>query len=314
VRKVFGRSCPVADIQRRHLQRGGSFDVSIVTITLETGVAFNVVLKDLGACRADKGCTEQSRHREMRVYQDLLGDGDLGTAKYYDAVCDQRRQRLWLLLEHVQGRRIQRGEITPWEAAACWLARLHGHFAQRADRLRACPFLVRHDADFFRTNAERAQRVVSSLAEPSIARRVARILKHYDRAVAVMVGQPVTLVHGSFGANDILLVDAAAGQEQRICPVDWEHAAVGSPLFDLSYFTYRFNPSVVSQILFTYRHEALRRNAPLFPLRETEHALSCLQLHRCFTRLRKCARRKTKAEVEELVARAERIAARALVT
>src|SRR5262249_42417988 len=136
-----------------------------------------------------------------------------------------------------------------WVAAAGWLGRLQGHFAGQADRLRGCDFLARHDADFFRTRAEQALRDVSQVSRPLVG-RLAGVLSRYDRLVDVLAAPPRTLVHGNYRPSNILV--APGPGTGRVCPVDWEQAGWGSPLYDLAYLTDGFEPPELDRLLEAY--------------------------------------------------------------
>src|SRR5205823_11542211 len=100
---------------------------------------------------------------------------------------------------------------------------------------RGCDFLARHDADFFWSKARAALDAVSAVSPP-LADRLGGALGRYGRCVEVMAGEPPTLVHGTYKPRHIL-VDPHA-RPPRLCPVDWELAAVGSALYDLAFLAY----------------------------------------------------------------------------
>jgi hypothetical protein len=47
--------------------------------------------------------------------------------------------------------------------------------------------------------------------------------------------QPLTVIHGEFYASNVLIDDGIDGI--RVCPVDWERAAIGPALIDLAALT-----------------------------------------------------------------------------
>src|SRR5205823_8369709 len=117
---------------------------------------------------------------------------------------DESGGRCWLLLEFVDGMRLHGlGGVDYWIAAAGWLGRMQRYFAQHP-RLHACERLLRHDAPFFWSQAERALRAVSHISPP-VADRLAHILNRYDKLVDTMVSQPPTLVHGSYTSRNIVV-------------------------------------------------------------------------------------------------------------
>jgi thiamine kinase-like enzyme len=63
-----------------------------------------------------------------------------------------------------------------------------------------------------------------------------RLSRNYDRVVQHLTALPTTFIHGEFYASNVL-VQEIAGEELRVCPVDWEMAAVGPGLIDLAALT-----------------------------------------------------------------------------
>src|ERR671933_3037496 len=186
VRDRCGGRSAIVGIHRQRHERSSSYACDVVTVELATGDELQIFLKNLGmSYRSDAGL-QQRRERELRVYRDLLTEADLGAATYYDSVWDESGGPCWLLLEFVDGMRLHGlGGVDYWIAAAGWLGRMQRHFAQQTSRLRAYDGLLRHDARFFWSTAERAVRAVSHISPPS-ADRLAHVLTSYDRFVDVM--------------------------------------------------------------------------------------------------------------------------------
>jgi aminoglycoside phosphotransferase (APT) family kinase protein len=61
------------------------------------------------------------------------------------------------------------------------------------------------------------------------------LFRGYERVVERLLDLPVTIIHGEFYAPNILVHDSAT--ELRVCPVDWEMAALGPGLIDLAALT-----------------------------------------------------------------------------
>src|SRR5262249_13985070 len=66
-------------------------------------------------------------------------------------------------------------------------------------------------------------------------RRLGWLAARYERVVEVLVSLPRTLIHGEYYASN-LLIQTECGPV-RVCPVDWEMAAVGPGLIDLAALT-----------------------------------------------------------------------------
>jgi thiamine kinase-like enzyme len=146
-------------------------------------------------------------------------------------VWNEEANRYWLLLEYVPGQQLRHCELGQWIRAAGWLGRMQSYFSRHTEKLTHRDFLVRHDAGLFMVTAERAMRAMYQYA-PSYHERLAVILHRYEQVAAFMASQPRVFVHGHYRPQNIIVdVD---GAERRLCPVDWEMAALGSPMYDFA--------------------------------------------------------------------------------
>jgi aminoglycoside phosphotransferase (APT) family kinase protein len=301
-----GNESPVAAIQRRGFPGLTSYAVAIVSVELATGEAFELFLKDYGQSRLPKDGAAERREREMRVYEDLLEDQELGTARFYGACRDQPAGRFWLMLEFVEGELLRDCSFELWPAAAAWLGRLHGRFVGQRDRLRACRFLVRHDADFFILAVERALQAVSGLSDV-LARRLAAVLEGYDPILAVLSRDPETLVHGSYRPQNVLVVRSS--EPPRICPTDWELAAFGRSAYDLAFVCDGFRPPQLDALLDAYEREAEGSGVPVRNRDELRHEVDCFRLHKTINSLGHVRQWERPAKTaEKVVAAAEELA------
>jgi Phosphotransferase enzyme family len=300
-----GERPAIARIDRRRSDHSSSYVSDVVTIRLAGGEEFRLFLKDFGSSQFYKEEPRRQRDRELRVYRELLGGAGLGTARYHGSMWGESGGRFWLVLEFVGGTPLAYCEFEYWVAAAGWLGRLHGYFAEHADRLRACDFLLRHDADFFWSKARLALATVSTISPP-LADRLANVLSRYEACVEVMVSQPPTLVHGGYKPRHIL-VDVTS-QPPGICPVDWELAATGSSLYDLAFLAYGLDSPHLDRLLDAYRHESLTYDLPLPGREQMRHAMDCFRLHRVLKALGGAQRRELpESTVAKLVESGERL-------
>jgi len=315
LRECVGRIVPnmpggpsaVAEVRREQMDHGGSYDVFIVTAVLDDGSERRFFMKDLGVCRFDKTAVEEKREREAITYAKILADADLGTPAYYGTV--RQKGRFWLFLELVEGRRLEEGRVEDWVALAAWVGHAHGFSAQHADRLMGCDFLLRQDAPFFWKAAQKAERHVGYISA-ALGERVTRLLGCYGRAVDVMLAQPQSaLVHGALRHFNVLLAADADGR-RRMCPVDWERATLGSPLFDLAYFSDILAPPDVQRVVTAYRDAASAAGAQLPGTRELKYVFNCFLLYRNLRRLWRCAYKQKESELAAIVERSERCAER----
>ncbi len=277
VRRIGAGETSVSAIRRRRFPGATSYAAEIVTVELTFGDALEIFLKDYGRSSQSKDSAPERRERELRVYEELLGDLELGTARLYGSRRDEAAGRFWLLLEFVEGELLRDCSFDAWLAAAAWLGRLHGSLAAERDRLRACRFLVRHDAAFFAHAAERALRTLSGFSKP-LARRLAAVLEGYDPILSVLSREPETLVHGSYRKQNVLVVRSS--QPPRICPTDWEVAAFGRSTFDLAFLCDGYRPPRLDALFDAYEREVERFDLPLRDRGELEHEVACFRLHK----------------------------------
>jgi aminoglycoside phosphotransferase (APT) family kinase protein len=277
----------------------------VVTVELATGDELQIFLKNFGGSQLPKVGLPQRRERELRVYRDFLAEADLGTATYYGAVRDEPHARFWLLLEFVHGMTLRRGDVDSWVAAAGWLGRMQRYFAQWGPRLEACDSLLRHDARFFCSTAERALQAVSRISPPS-ADRLAHILNRYDRLVDVMARQPLTLVHGSYTPSHIV-VDLGSAPP-RVCPTGWGLAALGAPLYDLAFLSDGCDPATLDRLWDVYGAEAAGCDLSLPDREDMRYVVECIRLHKTIQSLSESLERGFRERtVAELVDRGERL-------
>lgn len=262
---------------RRTPLRGASYPVEAMEVALRTGPSIRVFLKDLSSSRLPKDGERERREREFRVYRDLLSRVDAGTAAYYGAVRDDAGDRLCLLLEFVDGLDPHNLGFDEWLLAAAWVGRLQAAFARQRETVERSEFLIRHDAGFFRAKAQLAQAAVAQVSG-SLAARLERALDGYDARVEVMADQPRTLVHGSFRPEN-LLIDART-TPPRVCPVDWELAACGAPLYDFAFLADGCRPPKLDALWNAYREGAARYGLSVPPREEVQYLLDCFYLHK----------------------------------
>jgi hypothetical protein len=303
VPRLAGRRVRVTAVERLPSRASTSYDTEIVTAHLAGGRKLAVFLKDFARTRLPKEAREDRRGRELGVYREIIGDADVGTARYYGSVWDEDADRYWLLLELVHGTELRALNVEHWIPAAGWLGRLQGHFAGSPVVVDPPPFLLRHDASFFRTKGESARRSVERIA-PALAARMAKVLEGYERIVGVMAEQEPTLVHGAYRPANILI--ARSNGQLRICPIDWELAAVGSPLYDLAFFCDGFEPPVLDQMWDAYGDQLQRAGLRPPDRADLRYVVDCFRVYRVIAWLAPAVeKRYSEDDVERLVARGE---------
>ena len=304
----FGRpASEITAVERKRSKYSSFYASDVITVRLATGDEVRVFLKDFGSYHHPKDSMEERREREIAVYRDLLAGTGLDTAEYYGSVSDPAEGRFWLLLEYVEGVPVRHLEFERWVAPASWLGRMYAQFGPRPELYRDNPLLARHDASFFKNTAEEALRSVTDYSA-DLARRLAPIVGRYDKPVAVMTAQQQTLVHGTFRPAQIITDDSR--HPPRICPVDFEKAAVGASLYDLTFFVDGFDPPRLRRLFEAYRQGAAQGGVRVPDDAEMTHVVDCFRLHRVMNWLAvSLARRYTDDVIWKLIGMAEDISA-----
>ncbi|PYS55008.1 MAG: hypothetical protein DMG13_05880 [Acidobacteria bacterium] len=306
VADTFGRRSTIAAIYRKRSEYSSFYASEILSVQLDTGDELKMFLKNFGSYPDPKDAMEQRRNRELHVYRDILARASLGTAKYYGSVWDEPEGPFWLLLELVRGIAVRHCSFDYWVEAARWLGHMQGYFYQNSGLLQGHEFLIQHDGPFFRSARERAFRAVSQRS-PDLGKRLAAALSPYDQSVELMMRQPKTLVHGAYRPAEIL-VDASE-RPARICPVDWEQAAIGSGFYDLAFLADGFKSPQLEQILDAYCTEAANCGLQVPDQGSAKHIVNCYRLHKTVTWLSQSFDRKfPEKDVMKLVSMAEKLA------
>jgi len=256
---VLGAEAGVTALKRRRSEYRSSFGLEELDVTLDDGNELELVFKDLGwgtldaeGRRAKPPFLYEPR-REIGVYRSLLGGAGIGTATYFGSVVDEARDRFWLFVERVAGVELyQVGDVARWEEAARRLAGMHASLAPSLER-GAEAHLLRHDADFYGRWMERACEFARQAALPAPERhRLDSLAASHDAVVDGLLTMPRGVIHGELYASNVI-VDPRGG---RVCPIDWEVAAIGPPLFDLAALTTGWDRRIQGRLERVY-HEAL---------------------------------------------------------
>lgn len=303
---LFGGRCPVASIRREPSSATSSYESYVVSAGLADGRALRLFLKDYGASRRPRRDVRARRERELGVYRELLPRAGLATARHLGAVWDDGAGRHWLLLELVEGPAVRDLDLEHWIPPLEWLGRLHARFAGVWDGSAPPAFLERHDEGFFRGKADRALAALVRCA-PRLARRMAIVRERLQGVLPALTAGPRTLVHGAFVPANVIV---APGDPPRICPVDWEVAAVGSPFYDLAFFCDGFEAPALDRMLAAYRRGAEAGGLALPPDDEVVPAIDRFRLHRVMDWLDVAVDKRYSDEgLERLVSRGEALSA-----
>jgi phosphotransferase family enzyme len=234
-----GGRVEITAFERRPGAYRTSFAIEELDVGLEDGTRLRVMMKDLSRSALHEHALAAKPEllydplREIYVYRDVLEGAGLGTAVYHGSSIDPARDRWWLFIENVVGDALwQIGEFEIWEEAARWLARMHASLAGHAGD--AAP-LLRYDRELLGVWAQRAAGFADDPRSSWSAedrRQVHALAESYDAVVEPLAALAPTFLHGEFYPSNVLV--QRGGDAPRICPIDWEIAAVGPGLLDLA--------------------------------------------------------------------------------
>jgi hypothetical protein len=243
----YGARRSIARLKRKLSDYSSSFTLEELDVGLEDGAVLNLMFKDLSwqALLADarrvKPAFLYNPRREIATYRTILSPQGIRTATCYGAVVDARAGRFWLFLERIPGLRLNHvGRFTIWQQVGRQLAAMHNLFAGASNLQRQAKVaqLLKYDRAFYWEWMHRARKFVrgANSGVPKQAQRdLDRLAARYDEVVERLVALPVTFIHGEFYPSNVI-VERTKGS-LRLCPVDWELAAVGPGLMDLAALT-----------------------------------------------------------------------------
>jgi len=243
----YGREVVIEGLQRRISEYCSSFIIEDLDVVLDDGISLALIFKDLSQSALMTGAGRvkpwffYDPMREIETYRRVLVLHQLGTATCYGAVVDAQRKRHWLFLERVPPVLLwQMGDFARWKDVAHWLAGMHT-FLVRETEIRESEHiahLIHYDRSFFDRWMKRGVTFVSE-GDKSQGRKAAAAVRwladRFEPVVERLITLPVTVIHGEFFASNIMIDES--GERLRVCPVDWEMAAVGPGLVDLAGLT-----------------------------------------------------------------------------
>ena len=224
-----------------------SFVVEEIDVWLNDGTNLQIFFKDLSwqslseDIRAVKPAFLYNPLTEIEVYRTILRPELLGTPAYYGSAVDPQQDRYWLFMERVPGLKLRHiGSFEIWQQVARYLARMHAHFAAELQTSQHHhSHLPRYNAEYYRLWMRRAHVHLGgsdASFDGSVSRDIEWLSSRYDQVVQYLEALPTVLIHGEFYAGNIILQET--GDESRasgrICPIDWETAAIGPGLIDLA--------------------------------------------------------------------------------
>jgi aminoglycoside phosphotransferase (APT) family kinase protein len=218
--------------------------------------------------------------REIHAYRRILPHAPPGTATCYGVIASRHPRAYRLLLERVDGLELRHvGALAIWEQTAAWIAQFHRVWLA-TDRAAATALaalarrsrLLVYDEAFYWQWVERA--VQFSARGSDTSRIVERIARGYAPIVDRLTRMPRTVIHGELYPCNVLV--QTTRDQVRICPIDWEMAALGPALMDLASLTTGWDQQAQQALLRAYGREATESPAPPDQQR---YDLDCCRMH-----------------------------------
>ena len=255
---------PVTVIERKANLYESTFRSEEVTCRIEAGVtdghAAAPVVRLFGKYAGPgRPATGRGLAFEAYAHRAVAAPSGLTVARRLAAHHDDVDGGEWLIYEFVDGLRINQ---TPWpqclEAAATWIGQFHARWeGSLADP--ALSGLPRFDEMYYGAALDRAFRRLE-LRRPRFPEAAGWILDRREIITQLIKGRllsgPQTVIHGEFYPGNIILA------EGRVCPVDWESAAVAAGAIDIAMLTARWGSESVDLATSAY---AAARNGTADP-------------------------------------------------
>jgi aminoglycoside phosphotransferase (APT) family kinase protein len=192
---------------------------------------------------------------EIATYRLILAQSNKFRPRFYGGYTDSETGQCWLFLEYLDGS-LRVGKLNDPAAmaqTARWIAQFHVN-SQRLlsnERLR---FLKRYDKQYYLGWISRT----IDFAGPN--HRKSSWLHHlYERAedfLSPLLESVPAIIHGEYYQHNILF------HRGRVCPIDWESAAVGEGLIDLVFLTDGWESKIVDVCTATYVRTRWPKGAP----------------------------------------------------
>jgi aminoglycoside phosphotransferase (APT) family kinase protein len=262
VLRTHGDGSDVVGLSRRPYRYATSAPLEELRVRMGGGQEMAVIFKDLsrdrliGNARASKPAFLHEPLRELETYRRILAPAGIGP-RWIAALAEQDPPRHWLLIEKVPGVELwQIGELSVWEEVAGWLGRFHARFAGRLEEVRAAnSYLLEYSDEWFRFWAERARSALAGSTDRR-ASAVVRGLDRYDAVIRSLAALPPRFVHGELYPSNVLVVREES--PVRVCPVDWEMAAIGPGPIDLAALVGGWGATERQRLATAYRRELAR--------------------------------------------------------
>ena len=203
----------IESLERRPCAYRTSFALEELDVALADGTRLRLMLKDLSrAALHDEALAAKPEllyepMREIHVYRDLLDGAGLGTAEYHGSSIDPARDRWWLFIENVVGRRPVADRRVRRLGGGGAVAGAHARplgVARGARASRCCDTTASCSASghAVRPASPTIRAVRWSTAE---RQRIRELAARYDAVTEQLEALAPTFIHGEFYPSNVLV-------------------------------------------------------------------------------------------------------------
>ncbi len=182
---------------------------------------------------------------EIATYRHILARTNKFRPRFYGGYTDSETGQYWLFLEYLDGG-LRVGKLNDPVAmgrTARWIARFHVS-SQRLLGKKHVRFLKRYDKEYYLGWISRTV----DFAGPNYRKSswLQRLHARAEDFLSPLLDSPPAIIHGEYYQHNILF------HQGRVCPIDWESAAVGEGLIDLACLTDGWESKIADVCTATY--------------------------------------------------------------
>ncbi len=233
-------------LDRQPFLYASTFPSEILTCRLEDGSERRLLCKYGSRQRHDKEGHGGGPAYEATVYRQVLQPLRTSAPAFYGAHNNGKTGETWLFIEYLEGA-TRLDEAPSPELALGLAARWSGEFQAASQRLEegALSVLNVYNRDYY---VRWLRRTLQFIPEPTGPLAwLAALCSSFEDALDELLAPPQTTIHGEYTVhNNLILGD-------RVCPVDWESAAIAAGEIDLASLTEGWSAEVVRNCEWEYR-------------------------------------------------------------
>jgi aminoglycoside phosphotransferase (APT) family kinase protein len=184
---------------------------------------------------------------EAAVYRRILAAAPLSSPRFFGSYRPPGTDHTWLFIEFLgNGAGVDEAERTAeaMRLAAAWAGAFH-RVHEHHPGTDAARFLTRYDREYY------AQWPLRTLHLAGLWHRrfpwLAALCENAQHALASLVDEAQTVIHGEFTPSNVLIRDG------KVCPVDWETAAIAIGEIDLVSLIEKWPDAVAADCELAYR-------------------------------------------------------------